>query len=208
MWHANSGGQIEENIPLSGHEGTPHDSCFRGGCHFNSGTSIADLASKRKEMMVMRCLCFWTLFMTVRPWTCLNRGNFMLKIVVLRQLSVLEMKSPHFNWLTSCHIAKPVLCIFLGLMDKWIDATHCWSACERGTVNVCNCECCLKNKPTTWGNICHVTYLLNINCIHMLTQLCLVWNSPSHKLFNYCKCYSVRLFRPLKGLLRFRAVLG
>lgn len=69
-------GQIEEKIPLSGHEGTPHGSCFRGGCHFNSRTSIVDLASKRKEMMVMRCFCFWALFMTVRPWRCLNRGNF------------------------------------------------------------------------------------------------------------------------------------
>lgn len=43
-------GWIEEKIPLSGHEGTPHDSLFRGGCHFNSGMSTDDLANKRKVL--------------------------------------------------------------------------------------------------------------------------------------------------------------
>ena len=69
-------GQMEEKIPLSGHEGTPRGSCFRGGCHFNSRTSTADLPSKRKEMMVIRCSCFWTLFMTVRSLSRLDRNAF------------------------------------------------------------------------------------------------------------------------------------
>lgn len=51
-------GQIEEKIPLSGDEGIPHGSCFRGGCHFSSRPSEVDLASKRKEVMVIRCFCF------------------------------------------------------------------------------------------------------------------------------------------------------
>ncbi|KAM7408628.1 hypothetical protein PAMA_002376 [Pampus argenteus] len=42
-------GQMEEKIPLSGHEGTPHGSCFRGGCHLNSRTSIVDLANVSKQ---------------------------------------------------------------------------------------------------------------------------------------------------------------
>ncbi len=81
-------GQTEEKIPLSGHEGTPRGSCLRGGCQWNCRTIIVDLASERKEMMVMRGFCFWTRFVTVRPWSRLNRGNFLLKVVVLRQLSV------------------------------------------------------------------------------------------------------------------------
>lgn len=103
-------GQIEEKIPLSGHEGTPCGTSFRGGCHLSSRTSTVDLASNRKEMMVMRCFCLWTLFMTVMPWSRLNRGNFLLKIVVFRQFSVPEMWSLLFSWLTLSHITKSVIC--------------------------------------------------------------------------------------------------
>lgn len=87
-------GQMEEKIPLSAHEGTSHGSCFRGGCHLNSRTSTVDLACKRKEMIVIRCFCFWTLF--VSPWSCLNRDTLLQ--------ATLEMWSSQFSWFTLCHI--------------------------------------------------------------------------------------------------------
>lgn len=99
-------GQIEEKIPLSGHEGAPHGSRFRGGCHFNSRTSIVDVASKREEMMVIRCFCFWSPFMTVRPWSHLSWALFWLEIVVSRQLSVVGIWS--LNGFILRYSAKPL----------------------------------------------------------------------------------------------------
>lgn len=49
--------QIEE-IPLSGHEGAPCGSSLRGGCHYNSRTSVVDLASEGKGVMTSRDSCF------------------------------------------------------------------------------------------------------------------------------------------------------
>lgn len=102
-------GQREEKILLSWHEGTPHGSHIRGGCHFNSRTSMDDQARKKSRWLL------WDAFVS-EPFSrlsdheaALNRGKFMLKILVSRQLSVLGMKNPQLNWLTLCQTAESVL---------------------------------------------------------------------------------------------------
>lgn len=69
-----------------------------GGCHFTSRTSKVDLTTKREEMMVIRCFCFRLLFLTCQALKDSEWASFChVKIVVLRQLSVLKMWILSFN---------------------------------------------------------------------------------------------------------------
>lgn len=99
-------GWIEEKIPLSGHEGTPRDSSSEGAAIATAGWAQM-IWQATERCYVMRCFCFWTPFVTVRPQSCLNGGNFMWKVVVLKQLSLQELKKPHLDRLTLCQVAKP-----------------------------------------------------------------------------------------------------
>lgn len=150
----------------------------------------------------MRCFCFWSPFMTVRPWSRLNRGNFCLKTVVSRQLSVLEVRSPQLHWLTPCHFAKSASCSECSdrlekSVCQWMDE---WMNCEQGTVNVCF-WCDVTRKKTTQnplvpGNVWPLTCWPNNNCL--CVQFCVIRGSPfiitSQVLLTWCFCCLMPFF--------------
>lgn len=90
MWHANSGVNRRKDSSVRTWRSTSWQPLQRG-LPFQQRDERGWSAEQKKGDGVMRCFCFWSPFMTVRPWSCLKGGNFMWKIVVLRQLSVPEM---------------------------------------------------------------------------------------------------------------------
>lgn len=117
MWHANSGVNRRKDSSVGTWRNTSWQPLQRG-LPFQQRDERGWSAEQKKGDGVMRCFCFWTLFMTVRPWSCLKGGNFMWKIVVSRHLSVPEMMEEtlfgEIDTMSGCKI-----CLLLSVGTSW-----------------------------------------------------------------------------------------